>query len=402
VGLPYINIEDKTARDSWNTFISMLPDSIQQDFISDVSNKLESTEGRPLPFVKIHETAINRPYYEFPEDLFGTGWGTPDTIGVGANLKGNFSTLFENMMAELSHAFEEDIPLEDLKKQKKDQQAIENILTHKDIVKNYEDLYYHKGTSEWAHQEEGEDVWFDYLQNYVYKDGNYPDLSVVNKPKEKINWFGRYLAGQKYHEDITKYKSLPKYKKQESKSDNKYSWKPKLNEESKEAIYKSKSYIGNLLKKYKKDLKEGKVDKWTLDRMMDIVGLSAIGGFGPVAASTIGSMVSRDTRKNKFVGAQLEDLHNKHLKVGVKGMLGGLMGVIIQEGFMPYLDEYQIKGIDKLLSNIYGSNNIATNENVNVLPPIDVEAPQVKYEPETLLDSLRVLRSMHQYGALKK
>ena len=120
MGLPYINIEDKTARDSWNTFISMLPDSIQQDFISDVSNKLESTEGRPLPFVKIHETAINRPYYEFPEDLFGTGWGTPDTIGVGANLKGNFSTLFENMMAELSHAFEEDIPLEDLKKQKID------------------------------------------------------------------------------------------------------------------------------------------------------------------------------------------------------------------------------------------------------------------------------------------
>ena len=63
---------------------------------------------------------------------------------------------------------------------------------------------------------------------------------------------------------------------------------------------------------------------------------------------------------------------------------------------------YKIKGIDKLLGNIYGSNSKATNENVNLLPPIDVEAPQAKYAPETLLDSLRVLRSMHQYGKLKK
>lgn len=371
-----LNKEDKTARDSWNRLISMLPDSSQKDFMSNIANMLESKEGRPLPFVKMYEQAIDPVYYEFPENLFDANWETPDTMGVGA------PRLFNDIMAELSHAIESDIPLEDLKKQHEEQQAIDNILTHKGIVKDYGDLYKHEGTSEWAHQEEGEDVWFDFLQNYVYKDGNYPDLSVANKPKGETNWFGQYKAGQKYHEDLRKYKDFPKYKKQETKPSSKYSWKPKLNKESEEALYKSKSYVGNLLKNYKKGLKEGKkgkVDKFIQQRMLDLTGLGSLGSIS---------------------GALMEN--EKVFKKSLKAMGTGLLGTLIQDGFMPYLDKYQIKGIDKLLNNIYGSNSKATNENVNMLPPIDIEAPQAKYVPETLLDSLRVLRSMHQYGKLKK
>ena len=99
-------------------------------------------------------------------------------------------------------------------------------------------------------------------------------------------------------------------------------------------------------------------------------------------------------------GAHMED--KKVFETSLKTMGAGILGHLIQDGFMPYLDKYQIKGIDKLLGNIYGSNSKATNENVNMLPPIDVEAPQAKYVPKTFLDSLRVLRSMHQYGKLKK